>query len=156
MATMTIDCYTTADDSTGVVWLQADVLKAACILAFQILHFVDKFLAATTAASIFAELFLYVEGDDLLIDMTTQLPAFQQCDPVRSHLVVYKTYLLKKEKLKELFQELYSKVSAIVKSFAVLLAYRSNPRRTKMAPQIGRAAFPNLTFPEWQHSVTEH
>ncbi|GFV52706.1 hypothetical protein TNCV_2873771 [Trichonephila clavipes] len=45
---------------------------------------------ATIAASIIAQLSLYVVEDDLLLGMITQLHAIQECDHVRSYLVVYK------------------------------------------------------------------
>ncbi|GFT31730.1 hypothetical protein TNCV_231341 [Trichonephila clavipes] len=89
MATMVIGCNITPDDSADVVGSKAVVLKAAmiiipleqfrpaeqssdlashfCILAFQSFHFVDKFLRATIAARIFAQLCLNVAGDDLLL-----------------------------------------------------------------------------------------
>ncbi|GFW86988.1 hypothetical protein TNCV_1384041 [Trichonephila clavipes] len=55
-------------------------------------HFVDKFFTATTVASTFIQLFLYVAGETLLLCMTTQLHAFRQCDHVRSHSIAYKVF----------------------------------------------------------------
>ncbi|GFV39153.1 hypothetical protein TNCV_4759671 [Trichonephila clavipes] len=70
----------------------ADRASHLCILAFQSLHFVNKFLAATIVVNIFTQLYLYVAGDDLLLGMTIQLHAFRQCYHVRSPSVAYKVF----------------------------------------------------------------
>ncbi|GFU71842.1 hypothetical protein TNCV_1627831 [Trichonephila clavipes] len=45
----------------------SDIASHLCILAFQSLHFVDKFVTATIAASTFTQLCPYDAGDDLLL-----------------------------------------------------------------------------------------
>ncbi|GFV88790.1 hypothetical protein TNCV_3355421 [Trichonephila clavipes] len=69
----------------GPVKESSDLASQFCTLTFQRLHFVNKFLAATIATSPFAQLCLYVAGDDLLLDMITEFHVFGQCDHVRSH-----------------------------------------------------------------------
>ncbi|GFW30746.1 hypothetical protein TNCV_4088661 [Trichonephila clavipes] len=46
-----------------------------------------KFLTGYIAANTFAQLCLFVAGDDLLFGMTTHIHAFCQFDHVRSHSV---------------------------------------------------------------------
>ncbi|GFU41192.1 hypothetical protein TNCV_1847971 [Trichonephila clavipes] len=53
------------------------------------LHFVEKFLATSIAVSTFAQLYLFVAGDDLLFGMTTQLHGYRQCNHLQSHSVAY-------------------------------------------------------------------
>ncbi|GFX24336.1 hypothetical protein TNCV_421371 [Trichonephila clavipes] len=55
----------------GPVEQSSDFASHLCILAFQSVHFVDKFLMTTIVASTFAQLCLYVAGDDLLLDRVT-------------------------------------------------------------------------------------
>ncbi|GFT45183.1 hypothetical protein TNCV_1544391 [Trichonephila clavipes] len=76
----------------GLVEQSSDLASHSCILAFQSVHFVDKFLTATIAASTFAQLCLYVAGDDLLLGMTAQLHALRQCDCVRSQSFAHKVF----------------------------------------------------------------
>ncbi|GFV56390.1 hypothetical protein TNCV_855431 [Trichonephila clavipes] len=69
----------------------SDLASHLCILAFQSVHFIQKF-PATIAASTSAQLCLYIAGDKLLLSMTTQLHTFQQCDHVQSHSAAYKVF----------------------------------------------------------------
>ncbi|GFY23366.1 hypothetical protein TNCV_3940621 [Trichonephila clavipes] len=61
----------------GPVEQSSDFASHLYILAFQSVHFVDKFLMTTIVASTFAQLCLYVAGDDLLLGMTIRLHAFR-------------------------------------------------------------------------------
>ncbi|GFW12859.1 hypothetical protein TNCV_3885691 [Trichonephila clavipes] len=87
IATMMIDCYSC--HSPNVMESTANVLMAAV----RSVHFVDTFLTSNiAAASTFAQLCLYISGDDLLSGMTTQLLEFQQYNHVQSQSVAYKIF----------------------------------------------------------------
>ncbi|GFT21654.1 hypothetical protein TNCV_617571 [Trichonephila clavipes] len=75
----------------GPIEQSSNLTLLLCILAFQSLRLVNKFLAATIAANL-ATLRLFVAWDDLLHGMTTQLQAFKQCDYFRCHSTVYKVF----------------------------------------------------------------
>ncbi|GFV40593.1 hypothetical protein TNCV_402631 [Trichonephila clavipes] len=61
----------------GPVEQSSDFASHLYILAFQSVNFVDKFLMTTIVASTFAQLCLYVAGDDLLLlGMTIRLHEF--------------------------------------------------------------------------------
>ncbi|GFS57042.1 hypothetical protein TNCV_4238291 [Trichonephila clavipes] len=74
--------------------LSPDLASDLCILAFQSVHFINKFLTATIAVCTLAQLYLYVAGDYILLGMTTQLHVFQQCNHVRSHSIASLTQIL--------------------------------------------------------------
>ncbi|GFT87723.1 hypothetical protein TNCV_4000771 [Trichonephila clavipes] len=73
----------------GPVKQSSDLASHLCILS---VHFVEKFLTATIAASIFAQLCPHVTGDVLLLSMTTQIQALRQHYHFRSRSVTYKVF----------------------------------------------------------------
>ncbi|GFX90254.1 hypothetical protein TNCV_3848291 [Trichonephila clavipes] len=56
-------------------WSSSGLSNNNSILPSRGVHFVDKFLTANIAASIFVQLCLHFAGDDLLLGMTIQLHA---------------------------------------------------------------------------------
>ncbi|GFT09173.1 hypothetical protein TNCV_4106041 [Trichonephila clavipes] len=73
----------------GFVEQSMDLASHLCILALQSLYFLDKSLAATIAASTLSQLCLYVEDEDLLLDMATQFHALRH---IRCHLGAYRVF----------------------------------------------------------------
>ncbi|GFV04252.1 hypothetical protein TNCV_918731 [Trichonephila clavipes] len=59
----------------GSVERSSHLASHLCILAFQSVYFVDKFITPAIVAITFAQLCLYVAGSEIMLGMTNQLHA---------------------------------------------------------------------------------